>query len=202
MSEIFSNIDPQMMALLDSFLEELRKWNKSINLISKGSEKDARIIHLLDGVLGVRAVMADAKDTQEIFDLGSGNGIPGIVFAIMNPGIKTWCVESDQRKCAFMKATGYKLGIKNLGVLNQRVESIAINKSYTLIARGFAPLNAACELVEKFSLTGSSFYHFKSTDWRSELGEKCSTWNISPLSTYNLPVGDKPTREIVKAVKI
>ena len=188
---------------LDEFFQELLKWNKKINLISKGSEKDARIIHLNDGMLGVEEILRDLKigEANTIYDLGAGNGIPGIIFAILDPNRKIISVESDQRKCAFLRATSLKLKLANYSVLNQRVESLPIKGKYFFIARGFAPINAALLLVKEQSLENSVFYHFKSTEWRGELGEECSTWNISELSTYSLSLSPPQSRQIIKTQK-
>ena len=64
------------------------------------------------------AFMAGANCLQalslpaKIFDIGSGNGFPGLLMAILDPGHEYNLVESDARKCEFLKHCYHRLELK------------------------------------------------------------------------------------------
>ena len=89
---------------LDAFEAILRKWNRSINLVSKGSLNEVQTRHIADSVQVFRAAPAGRRWV----DLGSGGGFPGLVVAVLAaeeaPEMRVTLVESDQRKAAFLRS--------------------------------------------------------------------------------------------------
>ena len=87
------------------YKELLIKWQKSINLISPASISQIEIRHFLDSAQIYDYINEDAA----VADLGSGAGFPGMILAIL--GINTTLIESDQKKCLFLKevARHYKI---------------------------------------------------------------------------------------------
>ena len=59
-----------------------------------------------------------------IVDIGSGGGFPGIPLAIFVPGTRFVAVESNQKKCAFLKLARRALTLDNLKVCNTRIEQL------------------------------------------------------------------------------
>ena len=58
----------------------LLKWNKAFNLTALRDEKTVVINHLLDSLS-----VAHLIQENEILDVGSGAGLPGIVLALYDP---------------------------------------------------------------------------------------------------------------------
>jgi 16S rRNA (guanine527-N7)-methyltransferase len=84
------------------YAELLRKWQKTINLVAASTLPQLWIRHFADCL----QVQAAAPDARHWVDLGSGAGFPGLVTAIRladTPGAKVHLIESDQRKCAFLR---------------------------------------------------------------------------------------------------
>ncbi len=185
---------------LEAFRDLLLKWNEKINLISRSTVDFVEQVHIGDGVIGSEIIEADGEFT-EIYDLGSGNGIPGLVFSVLFPHIHVRCVESDQRKAAFLKTAVITLGLKNVKVENLRVESLPRGR-YVFIARGYTSIKEALAIVEKFCEKGTVFYHFKSKAWESELPVDCSTWNTHQIAEYLLEGADSVPRYIIKSVML
>jgi 16S rRNA (guanine527-N7)-methyltransferase len=81
-------------------------------------------------------------------DLGSGNGVPGLVLGIMFPQFDFHLVDSNQKKCSFMKDVCEKMSVTNVEVYNSRVEDFAVQKRSLygfVISRAFGPLLYSCE---------------------------------------------------------
>ena len=62
---------------LNVYVDILRKWNTTINLVSKGSITDVWKRHILDSAQLFKFV---THDMEKWLDIGSGAGFPGFSF--------------------------------------------------------------------------------------------------------------------------
>ena len=95
-------LSPETETRLAIYAELLHKWQKIINLVAASTLPQLWMRHFADS-LQVQAAMPAARVWA---DLGSGAGFPGLVTAICLAGIpdaKVHLIESDQRKCAFLR---------------------------------------------------------------------------------------------------
>tara|TARA_B100001971_G_C18222376_1_gene558060 strand:- start:1086 stop:1697 length:612 start_codon:yes stop_codon:yes gene_type:complete len=121
---------------LDKFItygELLRKWQKSVNLVSNKTLDDLWRRHMLDSAQLVEYI--DNKDI-EIVDIGSGAGFPGLALSIL--GYDVTMIESDTKKCLFLKEVIRQLSLFAV-VENCRIED-AQHTANLLTARALAPL--------------------------------------------------------------
>jgi len=203
--EWFPDLDERALERLQIYHSELVRWTQKINLISPSTVQAADKVHFADSIIASRIVSKLEPDGL-IWDLGSGNGLPGAVLSILNPTRPVLLVEADSRKCAFLTQLSIRLDLPELAVRNQRVEDQNEGSIDLAICRGFAPLPTALLLTHKVCAPGARFYHMKGPDWPNELAavppQICSTWNISPVETYSLPETTGPgTRVILKSVR-
>src|SRR5690348_12324764 len=101
---IVADLPPDVLARLEEFYLEVLRFNSRINLIPKRTEIEADIAHIVDCVVGSRIVL-NASKAQTIFDICSGNGLPGIVMALLEPKRKYVLLDPDERKTEFLKLT-------------------------------------------------------------------------------------------------
>jgi 16S rRNA (guanine527-N7)-methyltransferase len=131
---------------------------------------------------------------NEIYDLGSGNGFPGIIFAILFPKVKVIMVDTDQRKCEFLKHCVAALNLKNAAVQNLPLESLPPNSVQYCMARGLANISKSILSARRIVPVGGVFYHLKGETWSGEVGEiptqLCSVWTPGLVKTYKLPIGE------------
>jgi 16S rRNA (guanine527-N7)-methyltransferase len=77
-------------------------------------------------------------------DFGTGGGFPGLVLAILArqlcPDLRFSLVESDRRKCSFLKRVSRDLAL-TVDIMNSRVESIDLKKADYVSARAVTQLN-------------------------------------------------------------
>jgi 16S rRNA (guanine527-N7)-methyltransferase len=141
---------------LTIYVELLAKWRKITNLISAPSFGEVWSRHIADSI----QLLDLAPDARRWVDLGTGAGFPGMVIAILlrgQPGSLVHLVESDQRKCAFLRevarATGAPVQIHAV-----RVESLipaALMPVDAVTARAFAPLPDVLELAKVWLTKGA-----------------------------------------------
>lgn len=137
------NVSRETMDRLREYEALLHKWQKSINLVSAGSLSELWRRHMLDSA----QLVALAPENAHIWvDLGSGGGFPGLVVAIMlreKPGFRMHLVESDQRKCVFLRESARITGAP-VTVHAQRIEVFAAESDLEVdivSARALAPLD-------------------------------------------------------------
>lgn len=129
--------DPQVAQLL-GFLALLQKWNKVYNLTSLRDPQDMLTHHLLDSLAATaplqrhlvqqthaRAGQGADSHRPRLLDVGSGGGLPGVVFAICCPRLDVSCVDTVGKKAAFIRQAAATLKLPNLQGIHARVESLA-----------------------------------------------------------------------------
>jgi 16S rRNA (guanine527-N7)-methyltransferase len=99
----FIGADSRIEARLDTYVALLARWRKATDLISESAFSQVWSRHIADSA----QLLAYAPLARRWVDLGSGAGFPGMVIAIQLAeieGAEVHCIESDQRKCAFLRA--------------------------------------------------------------------------------------------------
>lgn len=101
----------------------LDRWRNITNLISQRSFSEIWTRHIEDSVY----IQKTSPGARRWLDLGSGAGFPAIVIAALiadYEGSQVHCVESDGRKCAFLRGVARELHIP-VKVYNTRAETIS-----------------------------------------------------------------------------
>lgn len=145
----FSDVSRETLTRLERYAELLIKWNKSINLVSRGSLQDLWRRHFLDSAQLLQLIPPtfDGKPPV-IVDLGSGAGFPGMVLALL--GLETvHLIESDQRKCVFLREVARATGC-HITVHNKRIEQVEPFRADLVTARAFAPLEELLDYAWPF----------------------------------------------------
>ena len=189
--EWFSDLPNDSVVSLKAYHRELLRFNAKINLISRATERDADEAHFADCILATRAILGSALE-KRVFDIGSGNGLPGIVMGILDPTREFVLVESDGRKCEFLKHTVQVLALKNVSVMNVRFETLVGQGVTCGVSRGFASISKTLLACNKIFGKQGKFFHLKGNNWSSEVAELpsqlISVWSPTLVGEYVLPV--------------
>ncbi len=132
----------QQSALL-AYLKLLYKWNKSFRLTAVSEEK-AISHHLLDSLSILPFLIGD-----NLLDVGSGGGTPGIPLAIAHPQLQVTLLDSNSKKTAFLQQCAILLKLSNVQVICRRVEDFVPAQKFTQItSRAFASLADFTKLTQ------------------------------------------------------
>jgi 16S rRNA (guanine527-N7)-methyltransferase len=95
------DVSRETFAKLELFVAELERWQKIKNLVGPGTLDQIWQRHIEDSI----QLFNYQPEARSWLDLGSGAGFPGLVVAILGKGhgLAVTLVESNSRKCAFMR---------------------------------------------------------------------------------------------------
>jgi 16S rRNA (guanine527-N7)-methyltransferase len=141
---------------LEIYAALLRKWQPTINLVSTSTLDRLWSRHIGDSL----NVWKAAPGAKIWMDLGSGAGFPGLVTAICLAdiaGAHVHLVESDQRKCAFLRDVSRETGAP-VTIHVERIEKLLPSFAEAMdavSARALAPLQTLVLLAEKLLEKGA-----------------------------------------------
>lgn len=189
---------------LNKYKVLLQNWNEKFNLTTIIEDSDIYLKHFFDSLCINKAY--DFKENTRICDFGTGAGFPGMVLAIVF-GCKTTLIESNGKKCDFLKEVINCLNLKNVEIVNLRSEDYAKNnreKFDIVTCRAVSALPIVLELAIPMIKVDGYFIPLKSNvdeeilkSKEIMLNIKC---NIEKIIEYELPV-EKSKRTILKIVK-
>lgn len=170
-------------------MEELeRRWRGPLT----------RYAELLSGCLSAR--LTGTRGTEELYDLhvrdclesvpllpasgpvvdvGSGGGLPGVVWAVCRPDLKVLLLDSVAKKCRAVEAIVRALGLENVELLCERSEDTARarREAFSLAAaRAVARAAVAAEYLAPLVAVGGRLLTFKGPKVGEELGEVRGRW--------------------------
>lgn len=141
---------------LATYVDLLARWRKVTNLISTTTFAEVWSRHVADSA----QLLALAPGAKRWVDLGSGAGFPGMVIAIQladEPGAMVHLIESDQRKCAFLREVARVTGAA-AKIHATRIETIspeALLPVDAVTARAFAPLPILLDFAKVWLTSGA-----------------------------------------------
>lgn len=172
----------QYLALLD-------RWNKTYNLTAIRDPGQMVTRHLLDSL-----AMAPFFSTGTLADLGTGPGLPGIPLAITHPGLQVTLVESNGKKCRFMREAVRKLGLSNARVAESRAEALDEPAAYdNLTARAMDTLAGIITVGGHLLRPGGRLLAMKGVVPHEEIAALPAGWQVESITPLQVPglVGER-----------
>jgi 16S rRNA (guanine527-N7)-methyltransferase len=157
------------------YAELLLKWQKTINLVAASTVPHLWTRHFADSL----QVGAAAPEARIWVDLGTGGGFPGLVTAIVLAdiaGARVHLIESDQRKCAFLREVSRETGAAAM-IHVGRIEDVAptIHGPIDAVsARALAPLPQLLTLAEPLLKKGAVGLFLKGQHLEDELTDSAT----------------------------
>ena len=104
---------------------------------------------------------------NNVLDIGTGGGFPGIPLAIMYPEIQFTLVDSIGKKIKVVKEVATALQLNNITTINDRFENIK-TPFPLIVSRAVAPALKLVNLTQKASQKGTVHLFLKGGDLASE----------------------------------
>ncbi len=189
------DVSRETLDRLERYEALIAKWNPAINLVARSTLDNIWTRHFADSAA---AFAIAGLDRGKWVDLGSGGGFPGMVAAILAqekaPEIQVICIESDIRKCEFLRTVARTLGL-DVGVLSRRIEETPPQAAQVVSARALAPLPRLLDLAHRHLAPGGHAIFLKGANWRDEVETALETWRFA---VENHPSPTSPDSAILR----
>ncbi len=154
-------IDEKKLHMLEEYYKILVTENKKYNLTAISQKEEVYLKHFYDSLTITKIIKLDK---QEICDIGTGAGFPGIVLKIFFPNIKLTLIESNLKKCKFLDMLKMILNLNDVKIINERAEiySITNREKFDIVtSRAVAPLKYLLEYSIPIVKVGGSYIAMK-----------------------------------------
>jgi 16S rRNA (guanine527-N7)-methyltransferase len=137
--------DSERVALrLESYMDELERWNPRFGLVKYDSREELVVKHVLDSLSAWTHVRSAAGAAEvlpaTVLDVGSGAGLPGIPLAAALPELSFTLLERMARRASFLRTCALLLQLPGVTVLQRDLDEI--DGFYDVVTfRAFAPLD-------------------------------------------------------------
>jgi len=201
-------LSAQQVDLLLAYMGWLQKWNKVYNLTSLRDPTEMLSHHLIDSLSAVAPLQRhlatlpgasatsnatpdttpDATPAQpvRVLDVGSGGGLPGVVLAICLPHVSVTCVDTVNKKAAFIQQVAAALRLPNLKGLHARVETIQGGFD-VVTSRAFASLRDFTTWSRGALVPGGVWMAMKGKHPAQELTELTSEVDVFHVEPLHVP---------------
>ena len=167
---------------LDHYVTQLCRWQPAQNLVSSATLDAVWTRHIADCV----QLYMLPDTTGNWLDIGSGAGLPGLIGAIVSkyhhdrPGQEFVLVESNQRKCAFLKTISRELDL-NVRVERGRIEAADPDRLPDIgqiSARAVANLTQLLLWGQPWWARGASGIFQKGRDYQGEVEKAAAAFDF------------------------
>jgi 16S rRNA (guanine527-N7)-methyltransferase len=175
------DVSRETIERLEVYEALLRQWQKAVNLVAPSTLDAVWHRHFADSAQIVRLAPAGARSWV---DLGSGAGFPGLVVAILlaETGARITLIESDSRKCAFLREVARKTGI-TVDILSTRIEQATtqakVEPPEVVSARALAPLDRLLGLAAPLFTPSTVGVFLKGRDAALEVETAAKAWTFA-----------------------
>lgn len=147
LKKIGINVDNDKISKLEKYYDLLIEYNKVMNLTGITNHDEVYLKHFYDSLTIIKVL--DLNKVENLCDLGSGAGFPGIVLKIFFPNLRITLIDSQNKRIKFLNVVIEELKLKNIEAIHSRIEDYAKTnqEKYDVVtARAVAPLNILLEL--------------------------------------------------------
>lgn len=204
MEQLGHPLDARRIGAYERYLYEIRRVNHVLKVISTNDLERIPSRHFLDSLMpALKGVLS--RDGL-IVDIGSGGGFPAVPLAIFLPETHFVAVESNQKKCAFLKAVRRAISLDNMKVCNMRMEQLpkcAPDSMYdAAVARAVGSIGRLVNWSGPVLKPGGKLVCYKGPGPEAEIESAASVMEAQGMVweatvPYEKGVGDSPTLVVI-----
>ena len=193
----------QKRDLLERYMGILLEENRQIRLVGPSEKEVLWKKHLVDCAYTLYFLPPRGK----VVDLGSGAGLPGMVWALCRPDLEVVLCESIRKKAAFLERVRSYFGLISCRVVAERSEILARDEreSFSLAgARAVSHLGVVGEYAAPLVAPGGSLMAMKGERGKEELREIGSQWKelgFSDPKIYDYTLEDQELHYVIQIPK-
>lgn len=175
------NLDENFYKDITIFINLLQKWGKVHNL-SGSLDEESIFENIADSLFPLTFI----ENFSSFADIGTGAGYPGLILAIARKDISGYLIEPRIKRVSFLSFVKASLGLKNLTVLQKRVENVVDLKVQLITSRAVTNTKLLLDLTKDIKQDNSSYLFYKGSMLETEIEEaKLNNYKIVSRSDRN-----------------
>ena len=190
----------------ETYANYLLEYNSHTNLTAIKEKEQVYLKHFFDSITIIKSY--DFNNANNLIDIGTGAGFPGMVIKILYPNIKVTLLDSNNKKINFLKELSKKLNLENITFCHERAEEYCTKHRETfdiVTARAVSNMTLLTEICMPFVKENGYFIPLKGSNTdeitESEFAIKTLGGKIEEIINFKLPY-EESGRNIVKIKKI
>ncbi|KAL9254630.1 Ribosomal RNA small subunit methyltransferase G-like protein [Drosera capensis] len=205
----FESLSSHQKDQISLYVDTLLEWNQKMNLTAVTERDQIMERHVEDSLAIIPSILESysghcgcSYSTLNVVDVGSGQGVPGVILAIACPGWEVTLLESMKKRCGFLEHAIKATDLPNVQVVHGRAESIGQSIDFrevfdVAVARAVAELRVLAEYCLPLVRVGGLFVAAKGHNPLQYTGMStisCSVFfsllNSMPLESHS-PYGQR-----------
>lgn len=164
-------LDDNQLKKFEIYMQLLLEYNSHTNITAITEPSQIAVKHFLDSLILLKAI--EIKPGNQIIDVGTGAGFPGMPLKILVPDIKLTLLDSLNKRIKFLELLSKGIGVE-AQITHKRAEEAGSDKAYRqtynlAVSRAVASLNILVEYCLPFVRIGGYFAAMKGPDVEQEL---------------------------------
>lgn len=162
--ELEEKYGEERTSMLVEYMDMILEKNQYINLTAVRDRDEALQKHIADSLSC--DFMEEYEAAENVIDVGTGAGFPGVPLAIVSPDKKFTLVDSLNKRLRIIDELTGELGIKNVTTVHGRAEDVGKSKEHReqydiCVSRAVASLDVLCEWCLPLVKKGGYFVAYK-----------------------------------------
>lgn len=209
MHKLGISLTEQQSEQLYEYYRLLVEWNSFVNLTGITEFSEVVQKHFVDSLSIVK--VKNMNDVDNLIDVGTGAGFPGLPLKIVFPHLKVTLLDSLNKRIDFLNAVIEKTGLTGIETIHGRAEDFAKpglkREIYDLcVSRAVANLATLSEYCLPYVRIGGEFIPYKSGEVADELQDAKSAvfllgGKVESCENFDLP-GSDIHRSLVRIKKV
>ena len=181
-------IDADKLAQLENYCKLLWEWNEKINL-TRHTDFD---LFARRDLLDSWHLAQQLKENEDVLDVGTGGGVPGIVLAILRPDLNVSLCDSVAKKAKVVDDMVLKLKLP-VPVHSMRVQDVLEDWRYSsLVTRAVGSITQLAGWLKDYWHCFDRLLAIKGPRWVEERGEArhrgmLTGIELRKLDSYKMP---------------
>ena len=205
LSKLGLDLTQEQLNSLDIYCKFLLEYNSHTNLTAIKEEDQVYLKHFYDSLTFIKAI--ELNNVNNLIDIGTGAGFPGMVLKIIFPNISVTLLDSNNKKIKFLEELSAKLKLDKINFFHGRAEDFCVKnrESFDIVtARAVSNMNTLTELCLPLVKTNGYFIAMKGSNEQEVIDSLDAIEILGGVIVenikFNLPL-EESGRQIVKIKK-
>lgn len=174
LKELQISYTPQNIEQFRQYMNGILEWNEKINLTAIKDKEEFLVKHFIDSLLCLN--YREYKSANNIIDVGTGAGFPGVPLAILSPAKEFLLMDSLNKRLKVIEELAAQIELNNVKILHARAEELARRKEHRemydlCVSRAVANLTVLSEYCLPFIKVGGYLLAYKGPEGERETEE-------------------------------